>query len=392
MDYTPILNYVNEYWSRITYTNTEERGTLIGLPYPYLVPNTSDGNMFQEMYYWDSYFIALGVVGTEHEQRIIDMTENMAYLFNRFGLIPNGSRYYFLSRSQPPVLTLMIDLAYEVKKRRGDADADAFLARLTEVAEREQETVWLGTKQPHHRLVHKGLSRYFDINYLDIMASCESGWDHSTRCDGRWLEHLPVDLNSILYARELAFACTAEKFGQAEKAQHWQARAAQRAQTMQELMWDEAEGFFFDYDFKNERRNPDPSLAGFFPLWAGLATPEQATRIVKNWLPRFELPGGLVTTLKQEAGKQWAYPNGWAPLQWFVVEGLDRYGFSEDARRLRKKWCDNCATLFAATGVMWEKYNVVHVGGSEEEGLYGSVKGFGWSNGVFVDFARKLIL
>jgi alpha,alpha-trehalase len=97
-----------------------------------------------------------------------------------------------------------------------------------------------------------------------------------------------------------------------------------------------------------------------------------------------------VTTLKQEAGKQWAYPNGWAPLQWFVVEGLDRYGFAEDAHRLREKWCNNCATVFASSGVMWEKYNVVHIGGSEEEGLYGSVKGFGWSNGVFVDFVKKL--
>jgi alpha,alpha-trehalase len=161
---------------------------------------------------------------------------------------------------------------------------------------------------------------------------------------------------------------------------------------MHELMWDDERGFFFDYDWVNERRNPHPSLAGFFPLWAGLATSEQAARMVREWLPQFERPGGLVTTLEERAGRQWASPNGWAPLQWIAVAGLERYGYHAAAQRIRHQWCENCAAVFAATGAMWEKYNVVEPGVNPEEGLYGSVAGFGWSHAVFVDFSRHLTM
>jgi alpha,alpha-trehalase len=394
MTYTPVLDYIHAYWPKITvHQPAPHKSTLIGLPRPYLIP--TDQAMFQEMYYWDSYFTALGVVDTPYEHLIVDMTENMADLFNRFGLIPNASRYYFLSRSQPPILTAMIDLALNVVKKKNTPDeADAFLKRLYQVAEEEHETVWMGTAQPHFRQVYAGLSRYFEINFLDDLASCESGWDHSTRCDDRWLAHLPADLNAILYLRERDFERVARHFGHHEKAASWAERAAKRQQTIHELLWDEREGFFFDYDFENRERNlRHPSLAGFYPLWAGLATASQAAHIVSQWLPRFEFPGGLVTTLTQQKGKQWAYPNGWAPLQWIVTAGLDRYGFTAEAERLRRKWCDNCAHIFRKTGGMWEKYNVVEIGqGLEEEGLYGSIKGFGWSNGVFVDFTRRLAI
>lgn len=386
--FAPVLAYINDYWPSVIRHHPEDEKTRIGLPYPYAVP--SDGAMFQEMYYWDSYFMGLGLVGTEHEAVIIDMAENMAYLFNRFGIIPNASRYYFLSRSQPPLFTQMIWLAYAVKQQRGDSDTAAFLARMMAVAEAEHKTVWLGTAQPHYRQVYAGLSRYFDINFLDLLASCESGWDHSTRCDDRWLEHLPVDLNSILYLRENDFARAADILGQPEQATYWREQAKQRAEAMHRLHWDDVAGFFFDYDFVNERRNLHASLAGFYPLWAGLATPEQAERMVQAWLPRFEFNGGLVTSLESKPGRQWAYPNGWAPLQWLVVAGLERYGYHEEALRIAEKWCLNCAQVFAATGAMWEKYNVIDLDRAGEQGLYGHVKGFGWSNAVFVDFVRTL--
>jgi len=388
VDYTATLAYIEGYWARVVRRTARQSGTLMALPHPYVVP--SDGAMFQEMYYWDSYFMALGLVGGQHEGLIVDMAENMAYLLRRFGVIPNASRYYFLSRSQPPFFTAMVWLAHRVKKGRSDADADAFLRRMMRLAEAEHATVWLGTAQPHHRQVHAGLSRYFDINYLDVLASCESGWDHSTRCDDRWLEHLPVDLNAILYAREMDLARAATALGNPRSAARWQERARARAATMGALMWDDEQGLFLDYDWAHGRRTPHPSLATFYPLWAGLATPEQATRLVAEWLPRFLLPGGLVTTLEERAGRQWAYPNGWAPLQWIVAEGLDRYGYESEAQRVRRVWCDTCATVYAATGAMWEKYNVVGPGARPEEGLYGSVRGFGWSNAVFADFARRL--
>jgi len=388
-DYSAVLAYIDDYWQRIIRSNPEERGTLIGLPHPYLVPSDSGGDthMMQEFYYWDSFFISLGVIGTEHQYLVEATARNMGYLIERFGIIPNGSRYYFLSRSQPPFFMAQIKLAYRLSH-----DAK-LLTDLLPLAIREHEEVWHGTAQPHHRLVYRGLSRYFDINYLQILASCECGWDHSTRCDDRWLDHLPVDLNSILYEREIDFAWANETLGHVEIAESWRARAAARAATMNELMWDKAQGFFFDYDYTREQRNPDPSLAGFFPLWAGWASEEQAAHAVRDWLPRFEMNGGLVTTLKQETGKQWAYPNGWAPLQWIVVEGLQRYGYAEDADRLRRKWCDTVAHVFHAhePHICREKYNVVDRDDAGEGGLYGHLPGFGWTNAVFKVFAHELM-
>jgi alpha,alpha-trehalase len=391
MSYEPIHQYIRDYWPSLIRSNPTEKGTLIGLPRPYVVPAQPTGNaMFQEMYYWDSYFIMLGLIDTEHEPLILDMIENMAYLLERFGVIPNGSRYYFLSRSQPPFFMEMVWLGYEIKQRRKDTDALEYLRRMTVLAEQEHVTVWQGTQQPHHRLVYRGLSRYFEINYLDILASCECGWDHSTRCDHRWLDHLPVDLNAILYKRERRFAQVAALLGDEAAAHRWQEAAAAREQTMHELMWDDAQGIFSDYDYVHQHRTDHPSLAAFFPLWAGCATPAQAAALVERWLPRFEQAGGLVTTLQAEAGMQWAWPNGWANLHWIVVEGLAAYGYDDHAERLRRKWCETCALVFQRTGAMWEKYNVVEPGGEDEGGLYGSVMGFGWTNSVFTDFARKL--
>jgi len=383
-----ILDYIDSYWEKIIRSNIDDVKTLFALPKPYLVP--SDGHLFQEMYYWDSFFMALALPGTKYEHLAFDMTENCAYMMQRFGLIPNGNRYYMLSHSQPPLFMNMIWMCYSLLSPTDENAALAYLERMLPFAEKEHEEVWLGLAQPHHRLVYKGLSRYFDINYLDVLAACESGWDHSTRCDDRLLEHVQIDLNSILYMRESYFSRGWTILGNEERALYWAERAEQRKKTVTELMWHEESGFFFDYDFRREWINLHPSLAGFYPLWSGLATQEQAERMVSEWLPRFECPGGLVTTLAQQSGRQWAAPNGWAPLQWIVVDGLMRYGFIEQARRLMQKWCSNCATVFNRTGQMWEKYNVVEIDHLPEEGLYGSVTGFGWSNSVFVDFVRRL--
>ncbi len=397
--YRPVLDYITAFWDRLIRFHPHDSATLIGLPRPYLVPATDPARpLFQEMYYWDSYFTALGLVGTAHEWLLFDMAENMAAMVERFGFIPNGNRYYFTSRSQPPFFTMLIRLAHSIKAARGDADADEYLRRMIRLAVREHETCWLGEKHPHERRKYRGLSRYHDINYSHFLASCESGWDHSTRCDGdrpgtesgRWMDHLPVCLNGILYAREVDFAWALGQLGAAGDSHYWREAAEARAATMRELMWDADKGFFFDFEWKSEVRCPCLSLAGFFPLWAGLATPAQANEMVSRWLPKFLLPGGLVTSLDPFPGRQWAYPNGWAPLQWLAASGLDRYGFTAEATEVRKRWCNTCAHGFTAMGTMSEKYNVAEPHREPEHGLYGLVEGFGWTNGVFVDFARAL--
>ncbi len=140
--------------------------------------------------------------------RVVSELHDVAYLIERFGYIPNATRFYFLSRSQPPFFTQMVQLADEIYLREQRTGRIEFLRRMYQSAAREHE-YWLSTVAPHEKCVYRGLSRYSDVNYLDALASCESGWDHSTRCGGNqsrhdygsWMRHLPVDLNSILLVR-----------------------------------------------------------------------------------------------------------------------------------------------------------------------------------------------
>src|SRR5262245_26770084 len=398
-DYGPVLAYIDGFWDRLIRHQPDDRGTLIGLPRPFLVPSVDMNRpLFQEFYYWDTYFMALGVYDTPREWLVIDAAENCLSLVERFGFIPNGTRYYYTSRSQPPFFTRLMRLAHYVKIRRHDPDAEDFLRRMTAAAEREHETCWLGEKHPHERRKYRGLSRYHDINYSHFLASCESGWDHSTRCDGdrpgteagRWLDFVPVCLNSILYARELDLEWACVRLGDFDRARYWEAVAAERSAVMQEVFWDSERELFVDFDWRTEERSPLPSLAAFYPLWAGWARREQAEALVRRWLRQFLMPGGLVTTLDKFPGRQWSSPNGWAPLQWLAAGGLDRYEFHAEANEIRRRWCDLCARDFGRCGTFLEKYNVTDPAAKPECGYYGLIEGFGWTNGVFVDFARRL--
>jgi alpha,alpha-trehalase len=397
--YASVLAYIDGQWDRLIRHHPEDRGTLIGLPRPYLIPSIDPNRpLFQELYYWDTYFMLLGVYDTAREWLVMDAAENCAFLIDRFGFIPNGTRYYFTSRSQPPFFMRLVRLAHYVKVRRHDPDSEEFLTRMTTAAVREHETCWLSEKHPHERRKYRGLSRYHDINYSHFLASCESGWDHSTRCDGdrpgteagRWMDFLPVCLNSILYSRELDLEWAFDRLGDADRARYWGGMADERAAVMREVFWDPEKEYFFDFDWKREERSLCPSLAGFYPLWAGWATQEQARKVVSRWFQWFMAEGGLVTSLDYFPGRQWSSPNGWAPLQWLAAGGLDRYGFHAEATEVRRRWCNTCARDFAKRGTLLEKYNVVNTAAKPESGPYGLIEGFGWTNAVFVDFARKL--
>src|SRR6185437_14912122 len=124
---------------------------------------------------------------------------------------------------------------------------DDWLKSNVAVAQKEYETVWMGVKKPNERLVHQGLSRYYDINYLHDLAEAESGWDMTPRFDRRALNYLPVDLNALLYKYETDFARAAKLKGKMREAARWDDRAELRKQTMNELMWDKIRGLYYDY-------------------------------------------------------------------------------------------------------------------------------------------------
>ncbi|MCA9334254.1 alpha,alpha-trehalase, partial [Candidatus Saccharibacteria bacterium] len=251
---------------------------------------------------------------------------------------------------------------------------------------------------PNWRQVYRGLSRYYDINMLHDLAEAESGWDMTPRFDRKALNFLPIDLNCLLYKYETDFARAETIFGNKKAADEWLDKAAKRKQLIDELMWSESRDFYYDYNFVKEKRGGVSSLAGFFPLWAGMVDEARAAKLVKA-LRRFENKGGLATTDNQPLSQlipgsiptQWAYPNGWAPLHFMVIKGLQRYGSHDDAQRIAMKWLKTNLEWFNVHGVFIEKYNVVQPNKPPLKGVYPSQIGFGWTNAIFERLCREFI-
>lgn len=386
-DVAPAREYIANFWQRLERFHPKDDESLIGLPKPYLVPAFEENHSFDfnELYYWDSYFMVQGMFDANHQELVTGILEDLFALFKRFKVIPNASRTYLMGRSQPPFLTTFIREVYEAYNPGRD-----WLKEAMDLAEQEYRTVWLGTKKPNERLAFKGLSRYYDTNHLHDLAEAESGWDMTPRFGRKALNFLPVDLNALLYKYETDFAWAAQELNDTKAASEWLEAAELRKAAMNDLMWDKLRGLYYDYNFVRGKRGGVSSLAAYFPMWAGLASEDQAKALVKS-LRRFENKGGLATTDTLPVGQfvigsmptQWAYPNGWAPLQYIVIGGLERYGYHADAKRLAIKWLKCNLDWYNRDGLFLEKYNVVSPDKPPVKGVYPSQTGFGWTNAVF---------
>jgi alpha,alpha-trehalase len=387
--------YITDYWQKVERFHPKDDESLLGLPKPYLVPSYKEktGFDYNELYYWDSYFMVQGMLDADHQELVSGILEDLLFLFKRFKVVPNASRTYLTGRSQPPFLTTFI---FEVYQTYGMDEQ--WLKEAIDLAKKEYETVWMGVKKPNERQVYQGLSRYYDINYLHDLAEAESGWDMTPRFDRRALNFLPVDLNALLYKYETDFARAARIFDDKREAAKWDDAAEQRKATMNKLMWDRIRGLYYDYNFVKQKRGNISSLAAFFPMWAGMVDDKQAASLVRG-LRRFEHKGGLTTTDTLPIGQfvlgslptQWSYPNGWAPLHFIVVKALERYGYHQDARRIAMKWLKTNLQWFHNEQLFLEKYNVVSPEKPPLKGLYPSQTGFGWTNAVFERFCQDYV-
>ena len=221
----------------------------------------------------------------------------------------------------------------------------------------------------------------------------ESGFDPSFRFgpyDGDTQDYAPVCLNSLLYKTEKDLEQMATLLGKAAEAGQWAERAQARRAAITRYLWDAQRGMFFDYNFQKNTRSNYHYITTFYPLWAGLATPEQA-RAVESNVRIFEHPGGLAMS-DQQTGVQWDLPYGWAPTQLLAIEGLRRYGFKDDANRLSYKFLSMVEENFRRDGTIREKYNVLTRSDETKVavGYQSNVIGFGWTNGAFLALLHQL--
>jgi alpha,alpha-trehalase len=221
----------------------------------------------------------------------------------------------------------------------------------------------------------------------------ESGFDVSFRFGpfgAATYHYTPVCLNSLLYKNEKDLEQIARWLGNDADAKKWAQRAEERKRLITRYLWNQEQGLFFDYDFTTKKMSTYKYASTFYPLWAGLASPEQAKAVAGN-LKFFEHPGGVAMST-EDTGAQWDLPYGWGNIEMLVVKGLYRYGFSADADRVSYEFLSTVAENFRRDGNIREKYNVVtrssesHV----ELGYEMNVVGFGWTNAAFLELLHGL--
>jgi len=401
------------------------------LPHDYIVP----GGRFNEMYGWDSFFIIQGLLIDGEVELAKNIVDNAVYQVKYYGKLLNANRSYQLDRSHPPLLTQMI---FSVYKKIGDKDwlneirdeccnyyhfwtssahaiPDIDLCRYYAKSVRPAPEViyseldHLGRNHYQraaayyraHRIQAYDVTRYYNsredylrpLFYRADRSARESGFDPSSRygpLNADIIYHAPICLNTLLYQMELDLAKIHLLLGMGQEANKWREQAMHRAAVINYYCWDEDLGYYFDYNFVLGRTRPYIFATTFYPLWAGIASRVQARRIVHN-LSVLEAPGGLLTSA-YVTGNQWDAPFGWAPLHFFAVHGLMRYGYKREACRLANKFLNLVNDEFAKYQLVYEKYDVsrktAHVQSLLKFGYESNEVGFGWTNAVYLDLLK----
>ena len=184
------------------------------------------------------------------------------------------------------------------------------------------------------------------------MSAPHTGMDNQHERAGWWGDRISegVDLNCYLVREMRAFARIADMKGQPKIAEKYRQDADRKAELIRTLLWDEKQGFFYDHRYKGNALIPVKSISGFAPLWAGVATPEQARRIIfgqlmnpsefwSAWpvpaLARSE-PGYSEKQMANDLGCSWR-ANTWISTNYMVYHGLKNYGYDQLADVLAYK-------------------------------------------------------
>ena len=419
--------------------------------FPFVVP----GGRFNEMYGWDSYFENIGLIIDNKIDLALSMVENFDYQITHYGKILNANRSYYLTRTQPPFFSSMILKIFEAMPNKNLN----WLKEKIHICIKEYETVWM---QDGFRLTENGLNRYFaqgiglppetesghydeilkpfaeannmsisdyeklyynrkidndllDKYFVHDRSVRESGHDTTYRLEGNCADINIVELNAMLYKYETDFADTISLYfddnltynDKIYNKKYWLEKAENRKILINKYLWNESENCFFDYNFKTQKQHIYLSATCFFPLWAKIASQDQADKMIINCLPELEFSGGiagcaqkaLISINEDKMQRQWDYPNGWPPHQIIIWQGLINYGYNKKAQQLIYKWLlmitQNACNY---NGTIPEKYNVVtgshkvfaEYGNQGVDFEYITKEGFGWMNASF-QFGMQLL-
>lgn len=178
-----------------------------------------------------------------------------------------------------------------------------------------------------------------------------------------------LDLNAMLVKEERSLALMARELGKNGEAEEWTKKADTRARMTNETMWDEATGFYYNVDkkthaFTHTKENDlkRQEIIGFLPLWAGLATKEQAARLVakltdpnKFWR-RYGVPSLAADDSYYNDKGYWNGPV-WVEWDYLIMQGLLDYGYKKEAGELVKRVAQNMILQLKKDHNLWEFYS-----------------------------------
>lgn len=413
------FDHVETHWSKLVKTSAGARGSsLLRTPYPFLIP----AGRFREAYYWDTAFGIDGLIATGRLELACMQADNLLDLIRRFGFVPNGNRDYYLSRSQPPlssrVVRAVVGATQDQARRDGDTARSARLLdwvreRAVPLLASEFENFWsdsatrfdAATGLHHHwdALNVKRPERYSEDEEADlgktlrdVRAMAESGLDFTILYAGpsgrnEMSAFAPVMLNAMLAQFAGDVAWLAGFAGMQEARERFSALAAARRASIDRHLWDEDAGYYRSLHLASGERSRGIGFTVFAPLFADIASPDQAERVLKAAQPLLRR-GGVAGSSRFDSLHQWDGDNGWAPAQLMAVQGLERYGFTEIAHEIARRWLDALSTVFGRHGGFFERINVETLDLPLRKGhQYPVQEGFLWTNSSFAWMATEVL-
>uniref|UniRef100_A0A914I4H6 Trehalase n=1 Tax=Globodera rostochiensis TaxID=31243 RepID=A0A914I4H6_GLORO len=368
-------------------------------------------------------------------QRVVIL--NLIYMVDHHGFVPNGGRIYYLSRSQPPLLTPMV---YEYFLATGDLD---FVHQVLPTLEKEQHFWNLNRARSFlHPETNEELFQYYQYRaamkgprpesyredmelakglssaaereaiWSNVASAAETGWDFSTRWfaqEGPGMHDIksirtwsivPVDLNAFMCINMRYMAAFYEIFGNIEKKKEYYERYQKMKLAIKRLHWNETDGIWYDYDLEREAHSNTYYVSNALPLYSKCYDDEDdvTPHKVFEYLKRegvLNFTKGIPTSLAMGSIQQWDKENAWPPMVHMVVEGFRTSGdldLMKAAEQMATQWLIVNYKGYVSTYAMFEKYNASMF---NEEGCGGSggeyevQKGFGWTNGVILDLLDK---
>lgn len=400
-----LREFIDENFPKSVLFCDKDEGDRLGLPYPYTVP--SPGDIFDCMFYWDTHFTNVGLLASGNIQQAIYNTDNIQYMIQQLGYMPNSTKKHHIGQSQPPFYYRMVLDIFEITHDK------QWLRKHYDTISKEYD-FWMKNRLAPNGLNFYGRHREYTPEILEqryrycssrfggyrtedpvlqlkmadtVGVLCESGWDCCYRFEMDGPSYNPVDLNTLLYGLETSMSRFSQILGRGEDSL-WAQRAADRKQKMDRFLYHEDKGFYLDWNFKECRHSPVISAASLFPLYLGLwHEPKNIMEILEN---QMLLPYGVAGTVKPDHSfeLQWEYPNIWAPLQYVAYCACKNSGFLSLANTIAERYTNLLESNFNATHNLWEKYDGFT--GQVVNAEYDAPPMLGWTAGVYLALKQNL--